>query len=141
MTDSLISYAWNYPFPYITISYATGQWFETVVWEKYHAQLPKDAPPLTRVMMDMRPGAAPWVFFTQERGGTWDNWDNHVFGYIGNNTGEAVGYLVGFLGAMVVGFFVTRTVLRCVFYRYRGYRRLGRGKKSGRGDEEIELSA
>lgn len=30
-TNTIISYAWNYPLPYITVSYATGQWFETVI--------------------------------------------------------------------------------------------------------------
>ncbi|KAJ9137892.1 Mannosyl phosphorylinositol ceramide synthase SUR1 [Pleurostoma richardsiae] len=109
LTDSIIPYAWNYPLPYVTISYATGQWFETVIWEDYHARLPSpqrssstanspkaaatDATdinmehdkPLHRIMMDMRPGADRWVFFTQERGGTWDNWDNHVFGWIGSH--------------------------------------------------------
>jgi inositol phosphorylceramide mannosyltransferase catalytic subunit len=37
-----------------------------------------------RVMMDMGEGGARWVFFTQGRGGSWDNWDNHFFSYIGN---------------------------------------------------------
>lgn len=85
MTESLITYAWDYPLPYLTIMYASGQWFETVIWEKYHQQRPEDAPALTRVMMDGRPGAARWVFFNHSRGGTWDNWDNHVFGWVGEN--------------------------------------------------------
>ena len=85
MTDSIISYAWNYPLPYITISYATGQWFETEIWEKYHRQLPKQEPVLTRINVDGRPGAAPSVFFTHTRGGTWENWDNEVFKWIGDH--------------------------------------------------------
>lgn len=85
MSDSIISYAWNYPFPYITISYATGQWYETEIWEKYHSNLLQDQPSLTRVMMDGRLGASPWVFFTHTRGGTWDNWDNHLFHWIGDH--------------------------------------------------------
>jgi hypothetical protein len=32
ITESLMKYDWNYVFPYITISYASGQWFETAVW-------------------------------------------------------------------------------------------------------------
>ena len=32
ITESLRKYDWNYVFPYITISYASGQWFETAVW-------------------------------------------------------------------------------------------------------------
>ncbi len=37
LTDSLIRYNYNYLFPYITISYASGQWFETAIWQTYHA--------------------------------------------------------------------------------------------------------
>lgn len=86
----------NYILPYLTISYASGQWFLTEVWEKYHAALPAasrqgdgDGDPrsqhrLYQVMMDMRPGADPWVFFTQGRGGTWNNWDNYIFAWLGN---------------------------------------------------------
>lgn len=103
LTSSIIPHSWNFMFPYVTISYATGQWFETEVWEKYHRQEPlpqssngnntratASTGQLHRIMMDMRPGAAPWVFFTQARGGTWDNWDNHLFGWIGRHVGAVV---------------------------------------------------
>jgi hypothetical protein len=97
MTDSLIPYSWNYLFPYVTISYASGQWYETEVWETYHRKLSaagKDkvaAKPaaqenrLYRIMMDDRPGTDPWIYFTQERGGTWVNWDNRMFLWVGEH--------------------------------------------------------
>ncbi|KAK2075115.1 hypothetical protein P8C59_009267 [Phyllachora maydis] len=96
LTQDLPRCAINYILPYLTISYASGQWFLTEVWEKYHAALPAasrqgdgDGDPrsqhrLYQVMMDMRPGADPWVFFTQGRGGTWNNWDNYIFAWLGN---------------------------------------------------------
>ncbi|WPG99050.1 Hypothetical protein R9X50_00185500 [Acrodontium crateriforme] len=86
LTDSLNSYAWNYPLPYLTICYSTGQWFETAIWEKFHRRR-GNVQPLTRVMMDGRPGKAPWVFFSHSRGGTWDNWDNKLFQWIGEHVG------------------------------------------------------
>jgi len=99
LTDSLIPYNYNYFFPYITISYASGQWFETSIWQRYHAALP---PPssgeenrLYRIMMDDRPGTEPWIFFNQMRGGSWVNWDNRMFLWIGD-------HLI-LLGLVVVG--------------------------------------
>ena len=83
LTEMLIPYAWKYPLPYITVSYASGQWFETVAWEKYHHARPSLTPPLTRIMMDGRPGSAPHTFFTQGRGQTWHHWDNALFSWIG----------------------------------------------------------
>lgn len=85
MTDSLISHAWNYPLPYLTISYATGQWYLTKIWEEFHQRLPQNAAVLTRVSMDGRPEAPPWTFFNHTRGGTWDNWDNYMFSWIGDH--------------------------------------------------------
>ncbi|KAH7330429.1 hypothetical protein BKA65DRAFT_527996 [Rhexocercosporidium sp. MPI-PUGE-AT-0058] len=83
LTKSLVTYNYDYVFPYITISYASGQWFETSIWEKYHASLPKNGVSRAlkgyRVMMDDRPNTDPWIFFTQERGGSWVNWDNHFW--------------------------------------------------------------
>lgn len=90
LTQSLIRYNWNWIFPYATIHYASGQWFTTAVWEEYHALLPdpKENPELEhrlyRLLMDDRPGADPWIFFTQERGGTWVNWDNMLFLRLGD---------------------------------------------------------
>ncbi|KFY14982.1 hypothetical protein V492_02304 [Pseudogymnoascus sp. VKM F-4246] len=102
MTESIIPYAWNYPLPYLTISYATGQWFETEIWEKYHSQLPKDKPVLTRILMDGRPGASRWVFFTQARGGTWNNWDNLLFKWIGDNLVITIFVIIGFVASIAV---------------------------------------
>ena len=90
MTQSLIPYNWNWAFPYVTISFASGQWFETAVWEAYHKLLPSERGHrqenrLYRIMMDDRPGTAPWIFFSQERGGTWVNWDNRLFLWIGDH--------------------------------------------------------
>ncbi|KAL2023569.1 hypothetical protein VTK56DRAFT_2177 [Thermocarpiscus australiensis] len=87
MTDSLIPWSFNYFFPMITIHYSSGQWFETAIWQRYHAQLPeepREEDRIYRIMMDMREGAARWVFFTQGRGGTWDRWDKAFFDSIGN---------------------------------------------------------
>jgi inositol phosphorylceramide mannosyltransferase catalytic subunit len=36
-------------------------------------------------MMDDRPGTEPWIFFSQERGGSWKNWDNVLFLWIGDH--------------------------------------------------------
>lgn len=91
LTESLIPYNYNYLFPYITISYASGQWFETAIWQNYHKALPKvnkgigHDERLIRIMMDDRPGTEPWIYFTQERGGSWVNWDNMMFLWIGDH--------------------------------------------------------
>jgi hypothetical protein len=125
LTDSLIPYNWNYFFPYVTISYASGQWFETAIWETYHAMIQKprwrggarpgqgqaggakaeeqeqeedELKPLHRIIIDDRPGTEPWIFFTHRRGGTWTNWDNAFFLWIGDHLillGTSVIALVG----------------------------------------------
>ncbi|KAK0715345.1 nucleotide-diphospho-sugar transferase [Lasiosphaeris hirsuta] len=129
MTDSLIPWGYNYLFPYFTIMYASGQWYETAIWQKYHAQLPAEPDEgdrLYRIMMDMRPGAARWVFFTQGRGGSWDNWDNHFFGFIGNMlipwiTGHI--FLLALIGGAVGGLVWYRRKLA----RRAGYRAVANG--------------
>ncbi|KAK6855569.1 mannosyl phosphorylinositol ceramide synthase protein [Apiospora arundinis] len=102
LTEHLVprsNWNWNWlPLPpYVTISYDSGQWFVTDIWEKYHALLGREEEgsvmpfdgsgfaPLHRVLMDMRPGADPWVFFTQVEGGTWTNWDSAMFSWIGDH--------------------------------------------------------
>ncbi|KAK3297341.1 nucleotide-diphospho-sugar transferase [Chaetomium fimeti] len=93
LTLSLLPYDWKWPLPFVTIMYASGQWFLTAMWEEYHALLPKPVDGqqhehrLYRIMMDMAPGADEWVFFTHQRdgGGTWDNWDNTLFASIGDH--------------------------------------------------------
>lgn len=127
LTQELRRYDRNWLFPYVTISWASGQWFESAVWEGWHDLLPSPAPHykipeaeiqgensdggrLYRIMMDDREGADEWVFFTQERGGSWINWDNRMFLWIGDHLGVFVVMLLGVTGA--VGFFGTRVVRR-----------------------------
>lgn len=114
-------YDWNWFFPYVTISYASGQWFVTALWNEYHSLLPnpKDNPVIEhrgyRLMMDDRPGMDPSVFFTQERGGTWINWDNRLFLWIGD-------HLFLFLLMLFGGFgFVFWAGVRCWRRRGTGY--------------------
>jgi len=156
LTDSLIPYNWNYFFPYVTISYASGQWFETAIWEAYHAMLQKprlrgskdhkefqghlqsaaadggeggeeeeeqeEEKRLYRIIMDDRPGTDPWIYFTQQRGGTWVNWDNALFLWIGDHLILiAVGVCV-LLGAVWWG---VRTSVRRRSVKRDGYRRVG----------------
>lgn len=83
-TDNIMLYAHNYILPYVTVSYATGQWFETIMWEKYHAEKDMDAPLLLRVMMDGRENGDPVTIFTSGRGGSWHTWDNEMFMLIGS---------------------------------------------------------
>jgi mannosyltransferase OCH1-like enzyme len=91
LTDSLPARNWLFwPFPYITINYASGRWFMTDMWERYHRKngyrnidQPQDANgPLYRVIMDRRRGAEPWVFWNEGAGQTWENWDNAVFSWM-----------------------------------------------------------
>ncbi|PHH93326.1 hypothetical protein CDD83_7111 [Cordyceps sp. RAO-2017] len=125
MTDSIKAWAGDFVLPYITISYATGQWYETDMWQIYHASKPASDPDLLRVMMDMRPTGAPWVFFTAGRGGTWDNWDNQVLGWFGNHLFEAALYAFAALGlAFALAFALGRTLRR---------------RRSRRGADELKL--
>ncbi|UNI16793.1 hypothetical protein JDV02_003196 [Purpureocillium takamizusanense] len=124
VTESMTRYAWNYPFPYVTISYATGQWFLTDMWQRYHAGLADGEPELTRVLMDMRPGAAPWVFFMHTQGGSWDNWDNYVFQWVGSHLLVTVLAGVALFGTLaVVAMLVVRLAMVC-WRRRKGYRRV-----------------
>lgn len=101
MTDSLVSYAWVWPLPFVTIMYASGQWFQTEIWERYHRGKLASAPPLTRVMMDYREGAAPWTFFNHNRGETWTGWDKYAFDWIGDHIATTIVVAV-VLGASVI---------------------------------------
>lgn len=100
LTESIVEYSWTYPLPYLTVSYATGQWFLTAMWEKHHRELAAGEPGLTRVMMDGRPGAAEWVFFSHGRGGTWEGWDNAAFMWVGDHL--ALTFLLVVASAAVV---------------------------------------
>jgi hypothetical protein len=118
LTEHLVPYNWNWFLPYIIISWTSGQWFVTAMFEKYHALLGKDGKlmgmedlgnnfkPLHHVLMSnlQRPGADPWVFFTQVKGGTWTNWDSYWFGLLGD-------HIVAVL--MTVAVVVSLLVLSC----------------------------
>ncbi|KAL2131043.1 hypothetical protein VTI74DRAFT_5606 [Chaetomium olivicolor] len=124
LTLALLRYNWNWPLPFVRIMYASGQWFLTAVWEEYHALLPETQElgsnhhlyGLQRILMDGRPGAAEWTFFTHEGGGTWNNWDNQLFWAIGQHLG--VFFTVLFVGAAVLGFVGMRCYRRV---KARGY--------------------
>lgn len=125
MTDSLVSWAGDFGLPYFTISYATGQWYETEMWQIYHARKPRRSPDLLRVMMDASPEGAPWTIFTAGRGGTWDNWDNHILGWIGNHLGEASLYALASIGVLVAFVLVASRMSR----RRNGQARAGGWKR------------
>lgn len=137
LTDSLIPYSWSYIFPYLTISYATGQWFETAIWEKYHERLlftqTEDiyAMPLHRVMMDLRPGAARWVYFFQGEGETWHTWDIHVFGRLGSS-------LVYFVTVVIPTTAYRLAIVWLIVWAYRRLRT--QGKQRGGSPEGKELA-
>lgn len=82
----------------MTISYASGQWFETEIWEKFHSSVSSENQ-LYRVMMSYDPGSDPWIFFSEGRGGSWKNWDNSMFLWIGDHL-----MLLGVMLASAVAF-------------------------------------
>jgi len=54
-----------------------------------------------RVLMDSRPGTPEWVFWSQGRGGSWLNWDNGVFVWVGDHL---VLLGMGIIGVVGMGF-------------------------------------
>lgn len=127
LTQSLRTYNYNYFFPYVTISYASGQWFETDVWQKYHAMLPSAEQAggrenrLYRLIMDDRESNT-WLFFTQERGGTWRNWDNKLFLLIGDHL---ILFILSIITMIVLAGWATLRLVRRLRRRGgAGYRRL-----------------
>ncbi|KAF8850223.1 hypothetical protein BDZ45DRAFT_662027 [Acephala macrosclerotiorum] len=152
MTESLIPYNYGYGFPYVTISYASGQWFETAVWERYHLEQEEkvklgekvgEEELIYRVWMDDRPvseggkgsGKEGWKFFSQERGGTWVNWDNRLFLWVGDHL-----FLLGIavVGANVCCWWGVRRCLRgsAVRRKKRGYKKLEDDGGQMKRDEE-----
>jgi mannosyltransferase OCH1-like enzyme len=128
LTESLMSWNWNWILPYVIISYTSGQWFVTAMWQKYHQLLSSDGSlkgfdgfswrPLHHISMDMRPGQAePYVFWDQRRGGTWDNWDSPWFGWIGSHIGLVIKEVLGFIA--VVALLITGCVWCCKCYARR----------------------
>ena len=124
ITQSLIPWDYNWFFPYVTISYASGQWFVSGIWQEYHSLLPPVSknPEIEhrqyRLMMDDRDGADLSTYFTQERGGTWINWDNYLFLVIGDHL---------FLFFMILTAGLASTTWCCL----RVQRRLRNSKASG----------
>ncbi|KAH8881301.1 hypothetical protein GQ53DRAFT_735511 [Thozetella sp. PMI_491] len=125
MTQQLIPYNYHYILPYPTIHYASGQWYETAIWEMYHSMLPRpeENPAiehrLYRLIMDNRDTADPWIYFTQERGGTWNHWDNLVFMFIGDHLFLFLLTIFSIIGA--AGWLALKLVRK---YRGEGYTRL-----------------
>lgn len=110
VTENIQSYAHNYVLPYVTVSYATGQWFETLMWEKYHAEKEDHDRPLTRIMMQHGPDGPPSTIFTAGRGGSWHEWDNDMFMWMGSHIIQSIFAVVavialcgGFVFALVKG--------------------------------------
>jgi len=111
LTNNLIPYDWNWLLPYVVVMYCTGQWYVTAIFEKYHSLLAADGTvrgfdgvgwaPLHHILMDGRPGADPWVFFTQVRGGSWDDWDKAMFDWIGDHILLVIFGVVGLVGLAV----------------------------------------
>lgn len=143
LTEELLRYKWNYILPYVMISYQSGQWFVTAVWERYHALLSGDwedgdgtvdgfegngYAPLHRVLMDGRPNTDPWVFFTQTRGGTWANWDSDMFNWIGKNIIAILLGVVAVVGALI---FCCTLCLRRRGRRTKDYQALPRSEEMG----------
>ncbi|KAI0602678.1 nucleotide-diphospho-sugar transferase [Biscogniauxia sp. FL1348] len=128
LTESLVPWNWNWILPYVIVSYTSGQWFVTAMWEKYHRLLSADGTvrgfdgtgwaPLHHILMDMRPGAPdPYVLWTQERGGTWDQWDSAWFGWLGNHVGLVIAEVVGTV--VVTGLVLWGSVRLCCYCRRR----------------------
>ncbi len=76
---------------------------------------------LYRIMMDARPGAEPWIYFTQQRGETWVNWDNALFLWIGDHL-----ILLGLGVCALLGAFcwAVRSFVRRGGVKKGGYRRV-----------------
>ena len=96
MTENIKSYAHSYLFPYLTVNYATGPWFETLMWDKYHAATPRYEPTLMRVRMDQF-DVDNVIFTTAGRDSRWKGWDDGIFLWLGNHlvlTACALGVIV-----------------------------------------------
>jgi hypothetical protein len=114
LTDALVRYAWKYPLPYITVSYASGQWFMSKIWRQFHERNPEA--PMIRILMDFRPGSAEWVFFDMgPGGGSWREWDDAFILWISRGTRNLViTIVVGVILGVVV---VALGILACMASR------------------------
>lgn len=89
------------------------------MWEKYHSLLTLDGSlrgitgagwrPLHRVLMDMRPGADPWVFFTQAQGESWADWDYTLAKSIGDHIVLFILLLAALVGFLIWSCMLFRT--------------------------------
>ncbi len=66
--------------------------------------------------MSEQPGADPWVYFTQTNGGSWENWDNSYFAWVGDHILWIVLCVVLAVGTVVLGCCLC---LRCFAQRRR----------------------
>ncbi|KAI0154255.1 nucleotide-diphospho-sugar transferase [Xylariaceae sp. FL1272] len=144
LTESLQSYNWPWLLPYIVVSYTSGQWFVTSIWERYHSLLRPGGTlkgfgsgwgKLTHILMDTRPGEPdPFVFWNQEHGGSWDTWDNAWFGWIGSHIGLVIKEVIGAIVVLIL--LIVGCVYGCLWCgkrrRERGYRKVA--------TEDVELS-
>ncbi|KAI1110063.1 nucleotide-diphospho-sugar transferase [Nemania sp. NC0429] len=135
LSESLRWWNWNWILPYITISYASGQWYFTAMWEKYHRLLRAGGTmkgfdgngwaPLAYISMDMRPGAPEaYLFWDQRQGGSWDNWDSPWFGWIGSHIWLVIKWVVAAIILLVL------SIVGCVYCCRWWLRRRRRAKAS-----------
>ncbi|EEA21173.1 hypothetical protein TMatcc_001174 [Talaromyces marneffei ATCC 18224] len=112
LTNNIWAYnLFYYPFPYLAVSYNSGRWFFTSMWEKYHDSVNRrnwnlvhsagegadqihtdttNKNQLYRVVMESRRGAEPWVFWNEGAGLTWEDWDFSIFHWIGENAAKVI---------------------------------------------------
>ncbi|KAI8627787.1 nucleotide-diphospho-sugar transferase [Xylariaceae sp. FL1651] len=137
LTESLMAWNWNWILPYVIVSYTSGQWFVTAMWEEYHRLLSSDGTvkgfdsgrwhPLHHILMDMRPDQPdPYIFWNQQHGGTWDNWDSAWFGWIGSHIGLVIEEVLGSIA--LVALVITSCVWGCRYYAARRRRTHGHKK-------------
>lgn len=77
--------------------------------------------------MDSRPGGEPFVLWSQERGGSWDNWDSPWFGWVGSHVGLVVSEIIGVILLLVL--MIAGCVWTCKWCvsrrrRQRGYKKV-----------------
>lgn len=83
-------------------------------------ELQREESRVYQVLMDDRPGSPPSIFFSQERGGTWVNWDNRLFLFIGDHL------ILTAVTACLFGFLFVYVCLKRGKKQYRRALRVGR---------------
>ncbi|KAH9898990.1 putative mannosyl phosphorylinositol ceramide synthase CSH1 [Xylariomycetidae sp. FL2044] len=134
LTNKLAAYNWPWYFPQMVVGYTSGQWYLSDMWVQYHNLLDTATgvvrgfdgtgwKPLHHILMDMREGADPWVFWTQVEGNSWGTWDSAWFGWVGYHIPQIVAGVVIFLLFVFGSCFLC--VRCCKRYRSkRGYKQL-----------------